>query len=759
MNIRLLLIVFFVSTTIMAQDFSEDWTAHFSYNQTIGITSGNDNVYVASENAVFVYNTLDGTTSNLTTVTGLSGNLISSIYYSENFDTLFVGYENGVIDVIVGNTSDVLTVVDIFNKPAIPPDRKRINHFEEYNGFVYIATGFGISLYDVGGLEFDDSYFIGNNGGLLDIGSTAVQEPYIYAATTDGGLRRALVANDNLIDFNNWETTRGGNFEKIVLFDDNLYLQEDNALLVSSNGLDFSVFQNFPTSIIDVRSNAENVIVTLNASVFLYDVTGTQVQNYGAIEDFIPKYATAIIEDGITYIGTLGSGVASFSTSNSGDITRLLPNGPLENAHFDVAASAGVVWSVFGDYTVSYNPFPLKRQGISRYREVEGWDFIAEEDFFGASNFVHIAIDNQDPSRLYASSFNGGLVEIIDETPSILYDENNSPLAPVATTTNDVRVNGGAFDNEGNFWVANARSPLGLHRVSPSGQFTSFNTEEILAGVDANLDAVAITPDGNIFVGTDRRGVIAFNPGTNEFARLAGEDGAGNLPIDDIRSLAVDRNGALWIGTRLGLRVLFGPSQLFDNPQVSASTIVILQDGIAQELLNDQVITDIIVDGANNKWLATADSGVFYVSPNGQETIFHFTTDNSPLPSNTVQSIAIDPQTGSVYFGTIRGMVAFDGSSTAPAEDLEEVLVYPNPVRPGFNGNVRIEGLTANTNVKITDLVGNLVYEENTTGGSIEWDTTAFGRHKVASGVYLIIITGPPEEMQETTIEKVMIIR
>ena len=353
---------------MMAQDFSEDWTAHFSYNQIIDLSSGNDRVYVASENAVFIYNTLDGTTSNLTTVTGLSGNLISSIYYSESFDTLFIGYENGVIDVIVCNASQVLTVVDIFNKPAIPPNRKRINHFEEYNGFVYIATGFGISLYDVDRLEFDDSYFIGNNGGLLDIGSTVVQEPYIYAATTDGGLRRALVANDNLIDFNNWETTQNGAFEKIIQVNDALYLQEDNTLLVSSNGLDFNVFQNFPTSIKDVQSNNENITVTLGASVFIYDVTGAQVQNYGTIESFIPRYTTAILEDGTVYVGTLGSGVASFDASNPGDITRLLPNGPLENAHFDVAASAGSVWSVFGDYTVSYNPFPLKRQGISLYR-------------------------------------------------------------------------------------------------------------------------------------------------------------------------------------------------------------------------------------------------------------------------------------------------------------------------------------------------------------------------------------------------------
>jgi len=124
-----------------------------------------------------------------------------------------------------------------------------------------------------------------------------------------------------------------------------------------------------------------------------------------------------------------------------------------------------------------------------------------------------------------------------------------------------------------------------------------------------------------------------------------------------------------------------------------------------------------------------------------------------------VQAVAIDPQTGSVYFGTNQGMVSFNGSSTAPAEDLEDVIVFPNPVRPGFSGNVRIENLTDQTNVKIIDIAGNLVHEANTTGGSIEWDTTAFGRHKVASGVYLILITGPPEGQQETAIKKVMVIR
>lgn len=759
MNIRLFLIAFFTASTLVAQDFSEDWTGHFSYNRVFDITSGNNRVYVASENAVFIVNALDGSVQTRTTVNGLSGNTITAIFYSETFDTLFIGYDNGIIDVIVGDSTDVLTVVDIFDKVSIPPNRKTISHFEEFNGFVYISSGFGISLFELGQLEFDDTYFIGEGGGLLDVGSIAIQEPYIYAATTDGGVRRALVGNDNIIDFNNWETIRTGSFEEILAFNGMLYLQENDRLLRSANGLDYELFVQYPETVDDVRVSEEQLIVVYPGNIFLYDETGAQTALFTTLEGFTNRYSTALALNGILYVGTVGSGVARFPIDIPANLTRLLPNGPLENEHFDVAASAGSVWSVFGDFDVSYNPFPLKTQGISRFVEGEGWQSINPGDLFEVRNFVHVAINPSDPSIFFASSFNGGLVEVVDGTPTIVYDENNSTLVPVGTTVDDVRINGADYDVEGNLWVTNARSPIGLHRVTPGGQFSGFNTEEILSGSGTNLDALVIGQDGSIYFGTDTNGIIAFSPSSNTFVRIAGEDGGANLPINDIRSLAIDRNGSLWIGTRLGLRVLFGPSQVFENPQVSTSPIIISQDGLAQELLNDQVVTDIIVDGANNKWLATADSGVFFVSPNGQETIFHFTTDNSPLPSNTVQSVAIDPQTGSVYFGTLRGMVSFDGSSTAPAENLDEVLVFPNPVRPGFDGNVRIEGLTARTNVKITDLVGNLVHEENTTGGSIEWDTTAFGRHRVASGVYLILITGPPDDMQETQVEKVMIIR
>jgi len=178
---------------------------------------------------------------------------------------------------------------------------------------------------------------------------------------------------------------------------------------------------------------------------------------------------------------------------------------------------------------------------------------------------------------------------------------------------------------------------------------------------------------------------------------------------------------------------------------------------LAQELFYDQFITDIAVDGANRKWVSIAESGVYLVSSNGQETIYHFTKDNSPLPSNNINDIEIDDVTGEVFFATDNGMVSFKGISTRASEDLTSVYVYPNPVRPEFQGTVKISNLTNKATVKITDVEGNLVFETTSEGGTIEWDTTAFGKYKVASGVYLILISA--QDGVEATIKKVMIIR
>jgi ligand-binding sensor domain-containing protein len=256
---------------------------------------------------------------------------------------------------------------------------------------------------------------------------------------------------------------------------------------------------------------------------------------------------------------------------------------------------------------------------------------------------------------------------------------------------------------------------------------------------------------------TNRDGVVGFNENGTIFKKITAGIDTGNLPIEDVRAVAVDNRNQLWIGTTKGLRVLSNVGNFQTENQLSTNAIIISENNLAQELLYEQFITDIVVDGSNNKWIGTVDSGLFLLSPNGQETKYHFTINNSPLPSNSINDIDINSVTGEVFIATAKGLVSFKGTATAASEDLSKVYVYPNPVRPEYTGTVKINGLLNKANVKITDIAGNLVYETTSEGGTIEWDTTAFGNYKVASGVYMIFISA--EDGIETKVKKLMIVR
>jgi WD40 repeat protein len=217
---RILLIFFscLFTVSLQAQNFDALWTDHFSYVSIQDISQGNDRLFVAAENAIFIYDLSTQEIVTISSVQGLSGESISSIYYSEPTDLLLIGYENGLIEVVnIGQENDVLIVVDILNKQTIPPNKKKINHFTEHEGKVYISAQFGVSVYDLERLEFGDSYFIGDGGSQIDITQTTIADPYIYASSSEGGIRRAILDNEDIIDFQEWETLTGGNYIGIQL--------------------------------------------------------------------------------------------------------------------------------------------------------------------------------------------------------------------------------------------------------------------------------------------------------------------------------------------------------------------------------------------------------------------------------------------------------------------------------------------------------------------------------------------------------------
>ena len=767
---QLSLIIFYIlGLSLNAQNFEDTWTGHFSYVSVKSISQGNGKVYGGAENAVFTYDLQTNELKTLSTVNGLSGESISTIYYSENYNLLVVGYENGLLEVVRDGEENILTVVDILDKPTIPADKKRINHFNEFNGNLYIATAYGISLFDLAALEFGDTYFIGDLGTQINITQTAVVGDYIFASATDNsGIRRALVNNDNLIDFNQWTQVGNGSFKGVQNLNETIYVVSINNFISKySFGSGLSVVASFSDRVKDFNVTDDILTITTENSIQAYAPGFVQQANVTSLPDFDYELQAGISYNNTFYMGTtlLGMLEASFGTNQA---SQVLPDGPALNKSFAIDATPGQLWAVFGDVDVNFDPYQPQQsfRPISNLREGV-WTNIAYDDIKAAvgnrdvNDLVFVTINPNSADQVFMSSFNKGLLRVTDQSPVELYDDTNSVLESFRADATDIRIYGSSFDSDGNLWMVQSRVEDGLIKFNPANsQFQKIDITPIIEmpGSELALSDLQISREGYVFFGAVETGVVGYNPFTNKFNKIGGGEGNGNLPTPNVRALAFDKNNRLWIGTLKGVRVLFSPGGIFEaNPNTESNQIIILEDGVPQEFLFDIPITDIEVDGSNNKWISTATSGVFYVSPNGQETLLRFTKDNSPLPSNTVLDIAIDDFTGVVYFATNNGLVAYNGTATAPRENLENVYAFPNPVRPGFEGNVTIDGLTADANVKITDIEGNLVFEETSEGGSVLWDTKAFGKYKVASGVYLVLIT--TEDALETKISKIMVIR
>jgi ligand-binding sensor domain-containing protein len=381
----------------------------------------------------------------------------------------------------------------------------------------------------------------------------------------------------------------------------------------------------------------------------------------------------------------------------------------------------------------------------------------------GAKALSKITVNPNNTNQVFISSFFSGLLKVENDIPVVLYNESNSTLEslvlnPPNPNYKDLRINGAAFDKSGNLWVGNGWSKNGIKKLTPQGAWSSVSIASISQRYyEDSYGEVVVDKNGVKWMASSYDGVIAYKEMGNVFKKISLGADLGNLPVVDSRVVAIDNRNQLWIGTTSGLRVLSSVDRFLTDAQLTSNAVIILENGLAQELLYEQFITDIVVDGANNKWVGTADSGVFQFSSDGQETLQRFTSSNSPLPSNGINDIDINPTTGEVFFATDRGMVSFKGTATTASSDLSNVNVYPNPVRPEFEGTVKISGLLNKCTVKITDIEGNLVHEEISEGGTIEWDTKAFGKYKVASGVYMIFISS--QDGLESKVKKVMIIR
>lgn len=754
---RILKYCFFIlllPNLILAQDKTLQWESHFSYAQVVDLALVDNYLYVASENALFTYDLYTKELETISSVEGLDGGKISSIAYEDAKQLLLIGYESGLLQLQDLKTQQIYTFIDIVEKQTIQANKKTIHHIRFQGDYAYLSTDYGISIFNLSRLEFGDTYYIGYLGSHLEVRQTALYDGYLYAATP-GGVKRALASSPNLIDPGQWFTREAGDYKAVQVIDNKLYAWKGNTEIQNLQNNSFVTIHNTKHNVLSMKASKTHLNITTATSAYAYSSNfNLEAELSNAL--YATDFTIGIAENDNFFQGTAETGVLYGSFSDA-KLSKILPEGPLDNNVFSVDAYNHKTWIAYGDVSFSYNPYPLKEKGVSALYQGK-WDNIPFDKLYGANDLVKLRINRKKPDEVFFTSFQKGLLQVVDNKPKKLYNETNSILKLGRNSlAYGIRLYGLEFDAKEGLWFVQSGVRKGLIHLSADAVFTEVDLDGVIPyDRELALTDLVLSKEGNVFFATAENGVVGYNPQTRKFNTIQ-PGNSGGLTSGFTHALAIDLEDKLWIGTGKGIRVYHNTSTFFTATSPMAKQIIVEDNGLAQELLFEVPINSIVVDGANNKWVATSTSGAFYISSSGQEILKHLTKSNSPLPSNDIQDIAVDPESGKVFLATDKGLLSFQGKATSVRDNLKGLYAFPNPIRPEYTGELTISGLMENTNVKITDLEGNLVFETTSRGGTIQWDTRMFGRHLVASGVYFIMANA--NDGSVTKVVKVMIIR
>ncbi|SFS41331.1 type IX secretion system anionic LPS delivery protein PorZ [Lutibacter maritimus] len=759
---QILLLLIFAQTWAQT-DFSNSWEDFYSYNNVKDFIKVDDEIFAISDNAFFTYNLLSGETNKKSSINGLSGESTSSICYSKKFNKIIIGYETGLIEIIDKN-GNIIVAKDIenFNYSG----SKKINDIFEFENKIYIATSFAIVVYDIEKLQFGDTYFIGNQSSEIYINQITVFENKIYAVT-ENGVYSANISNPNLIDYNNWTHYFSGNFNTIEVFNNQLYAGNNRTLYKIQNNALVSI-KVYSQPILDLKASLNFLTVATSKVVYVIDNDNIEQIKYTSVASnpYFFNVNTAFYEDESLLIGTVEFGILKSNKSDLENFQEIHPEGPYSNYPFSISVKNNNLWVVFGSYDQAYTPLG-KRFGVSHFNS-NNWVNIPYKNL-NLNDLVNVTFDPLTDNKVYISSWGGGMLVVENDEVVTHWNHLNSGLEKLVYSNPNyvsIRINGSAFDSQGNLWIANAWVDKRIKKYATDGVWSSFDMSSVITNSAYGLNELIVDNLNTVWVGSRRNGVLVFNENGNRKKALTTEQFKGSLPDLNVRTLQMDKSNRLWIGTLGGLVVLYNANNVFDNNTMNAEPVIFLENGVPKKLLGEEVLNSIAIDGADNKWFGSVTGGALQTNPNGTITLKSFNTDNSPLPSNNILKIAIDNNSGKVYFATDKGIVAYKSNVAAYGDNLPEVYAFPNPSTKN-NNVITIDGrngahLPNKTNVKILDTAGNLVYETNVKegqelyGGKVIWNKINLAGKKVASGIYIVLLTA--NEGLETAITKIAII-
>jgi len=770
--------VFFFSGVVISQGVPiGQWRHHLPSNPIISIVETPEKIIGANPYGLLIYNLNDNSVKKFNKVHGLSDFDISVIKYAQKNDALFIAYENGNIDIKKNNT--------VYNIPSIKRasiiGSKRINSVLIEDNIAYLATGFGIVKLNISDFTIRDTYYIGPEGSQIQVNDLLITDSYFYAATA-GGIFKADIDAPNFADFNYWQRMENlpnlgetGNFNYILSFDnrifvnmrvedneeisDTLYYHEDDMWNIFKPKGEEEYFQKKR----QIRVSRNHLLIASESYVDVFDKFFNKVQHIDNFYNGFPNPYDAMIDsNGFTWIGDDYHGIVKMRTPNSSRKIRL--DGPSSSNSFALASSPGNVWiapsNLSGQNSWNYNGF--FRFTNERWQNFNRFGYEEMERFF---DIVNVETDPRNPKRVVTCSWYDGIITFNDREFEAKYNDENSTLKPRLIGDPRVRVSSAKFDNAGNLWVVNSQVEEPLSVLKPDKEWMSFSFKGLVPSTSFTDDMIIdnfgqkwIIMRGEQF--HQGNGIIVFKENTlnnnmdYKVKHITTADGRGGLPSNNVTAITKDNNGYIWVATDKGVAVFYSPQRALTGAPFNAQPIILEEDRFAGLLFENETVNAITVDGSNKKWFGTTRAGAFLMAADGRSTIRHFDNNNSPIPSNNVTDIAIEPKTGEVFFATDRGVASFRGYATEGVTQHSDVYAFPNPVKPNYNGYIAINGLVSNANVKITDINGNLIYETIAEGGQAIWDGKNLRGERPGSGVYMVFSTN--EDGNETAVTKIL---
>lgn len=740
----------------------KQWRPHFSYTTIKKVIQSATDVYALTDGVVFSLNKEDESLTEWNKSTGLSSSTVTQLGYDKMTDKVVLCYSDGKIDLIDGE-GNITPMLDLYQKAS--SISVSVNHLFIHNGKAYLSMAFGIVVLDLDKAEVKDTYYIGENASNVEVKAVAILNDSIFALSPTNLFAASL--KTNLVDYNFWHyyaLPEGDNISALFAEYDQLYIKQGNNLKIRNNN-DWKVVADTLSWV----SCNDGHIIAYQYGVGLIEI---KAEDIVPLIDYWPSDAIYDAQRQCYWLAVNSAGICKLTNQGR---QFFVPAGPISNYGYrlkyignELFIAGGERWAIQkqrpGNFSI-YNGKTWRKMYASTAQNALG---LLPRDV------VSFAGKADEPGHFFAACYGQGVYEYKDYKPINRYTPDNSTLITAVASNPEyyTRTEGAMIDEQGNLWVLNtenATSPINI--MTPDGKWVGLSI--VINGNKTMLktpwEIVVDKRDSRYKWIIDQRedqGVFLFydngTPTNNTDDRCVkrkefyDQDNIQLMPAN-IYCLVQDKNNDIWIGTPAGIIIIPSTVDFFTSNECYRVKIP-RNDGtnLADYLLGTEQINCIAVDGANRKWIGTANSGLYLMSEDGLTTEAHFTTDNSLLPSNNILSIAIHPVNGEVFVGTGEGIASYRSDASEGQDDYSQAYAFPNPVRPDYAGSIAITGLMENSIVNIVDEGGNLICKTRSNGGTAVWDGKNQQGQKASSGIYTALCNASDGSH---TVVKIMIMK